>query len=213
MEPRHFTLGDRVISEISKAINVLASTARPGRDYPGAHYEEAPLSGDEKNTAAALMRVNHAGEIAAQALYQGQAFWARKPEIAAELRAAGAEELDHVAWCEQRIRELGGRTSLLNPLWYAGSFAIGATAAAFGDATSLGFITETERQVEAHLHGHLQQLPAADIRTRRIIQTMQEDEIAHGAKATKLGGQPLPGIVGKLMKMTSRLMTKGSFWL
>ena len=213
MDPRQFSTADLIIGEIAKAINVLAAPVRSAREYPGALTEEPALSAAEKNTSAALMRVNHAGEIAAQALYQGQALWARKPEIAAELRAAGAEELDHVAWCERRIRELGGRTSALNPLWYAGSFAIGAVAAAFGDATSLGFITETERQVEAHLHGHLRQLPDADVRTRRIIEAMKEDETAHGAKATDLGGKPLPEFIRLAMKMTSRLMTKGSFWL
>jgi len=129
------------------------------------------------------------------------------------LAAAGTEEMDHVAWCERRLTELNGRKSLLNPLWYAGSFAIGALAATFGDATSLGFITETERQVESHLHGHLQALPAGDFRTRKIIEAMKADEIAHGAKATELGGKPLPGIVAVAMKITSRLMTKGSFWL
>ena len=213
MDPRNFTLGDRIIGEIYKAINVLSAPARSAREYPCARDDEPALSAAEKTASARLMRVNHAGEIAAQALYQGQKFGARKPAIAAELTAAGAEEMDHVAWCERRIGELNGRTSLLNPVWYAGSFAIGACAAAFGDATSLGFITETESQVEAHLHGHLQQLPAADFRTRKIIEAMQADEVAHGAKATALGGKPLPGIVAAAMKITSRLMTKGSFWL
>jgi ubiquinone biosynthesis monooxygenase Coq7 len=212
MDPRNFSLADRIIGEISKSINILAAPARSGREYPGGRDEAPALSDAEKATSVRLMRVNHAGEIAAQALYQGQAFWARKPEIAAALKAAGAEEMDHVAWCERRLSELNGRTSLLNPLWYAGSFVIGALAAAFGDATSLGFITETERQVEAHLHGHLGKLPPADLRTRNIIEAMKADEVAHGAKATEIGGKPLPGIVGRTMKIASRLMTRGSFW-
>jgi 3-demethoxyubiquinol 3-hydroxylase len=213
MDPRNLTLTDRIIGEISRAINVLAAPVRSGREYPGAAGEEAVLTEAEKGASARLMRVNHAGEIAAQALYQGQAFWARTPEIEAALRSAGSEEMDHVAWCARRLSELNGRKSLLNPLWYAGSFAIGAFAAAFGDAVSLGFITETERQVEAHLHRHLERLPAADHRTRRIIERMKADEVAHGAKAGQIGGKPLPGVVGKAMKITSRLMTGGSRWL
>jgi 3-demethoxyubiquinol 3-hydroxylase len=213
MDPRNFSPADRIIGEISKAINILAAPARSGREYPGGRIEEPALGDAEKAASVRLMRVNHAGEIAAQALYQGQAFWARKPEIAAALKAAGAEEMDHVAWCERRLSELNGRTSLLNPIWYAGSFAIGALAAAFGDATSLGFITETENQVEAHLHGHLEKLPAADLRTRNIIEAMKADEVAHGVKATEIGGKPLPGIVGRAMKIASGLMTRGSFWL
>jgi len=213
MDPRNFRPADRIIGEISKAINVLAAPARSAREYPCGRDEEPGLSDAEKSASARLMRVNHAGEIAAQALYQGQAFWARKPQIAAELKTAGAEEMDHVAWCERRLSELGGRKSLLNPLWYAGSFAIGAFAAAFGDPTSLGFIIETEKQVEAHLHGHLASLPPADFRTRKIIEAMNADEVAHGIKATEMGGRPLPGFVVLAMKFTSRLMTRGSFWL
>ena len=213
MDPRNFTTGDRIVGEIFKAINVLTAPARSARDYPCARDDEPALSEREKNAAARLMRVNHAGEIAAQALYQGQQFGARKPEVAAALQAAGREEMDHVAWCERRIAELNGRKSLLNPLWYAGSFAIGAVAAACGDAASLGFIAETESQVEAHLHGHLQALPAGDFRTRKIIEAMQADEVAHGAKATELGGKPLPRVVSAAMKITSRLLTKGSFGL
>jgi 3-demethoxyubiquinol 3-hydroxylase len=213
MEPRNFSLADRIIGEIAKAINVLSAPARPVRAYPGARLPEPVLADPERRISARLMRVNHAGEIAAQALYRGKAFGARKPAVAAELAAAGAEEMDHVAWCGQRIKELGGRTSLLNPLWYAGSFAIGACAAAFGDGISLGFIIETEKQVEAHLHGHLQALPPEDFRTREVIEVMKADEVAHGAKAADLGGKPLPGMLAAAMKMTSRLMTNGSFWL
>jgi ubiquinone biosynthesis monooxygenase Coq7 len=213
MEPRHLTPADRIIGEIANAINVLAAPARAGRPYPGESSPLPELSAAQRRETARLMRVNHAGEVAAQALYHGQAFLARKPEIAAAMHAAAAEEVDHLAWCERRIQELGGRTSLLNPLWYAGSFAIGAVAAASGDATSLGFIAETEKQVEAHLHGHLQRLAPDDERSRRILEAMQVDEAAHGAKAEQIGGKPLPLIIRTAMKLTAKLMTRGSFWL
>ena len=213
MEPRHFTPADRLISEISKAISVLAAPATSSRAYPGDLPAPPELTLAERQASARLMRVNHSGEVAAQALYQGQAFWARKPEVAAAIASAAAEEMDHLAWCERRIRELDGRTSLLNPLWYAGSFVIGACAAGFGDASSLGFITETERQVETHLHDHLQRMSPKDLRSRKIIEAMKSDEAAHGAKATQIGGKPLPRVIRSAMKLTSRLMTRGSFWL
>jgi 3-demethoxyubiquinol 3-hydroxylase len=159
------------------------------------------------------MRVNHAGEVAAQALYRGQALTARDPGAEATLRQAAAEEVDHLAWCEQRIAELGGRTSLLNPVWYAGSFLIGALAGAVGDRESLGFVSETERQVESHLQGHLDRLPAADHRSRAILEQMRQDEERHGASAAALGGAQLPAWVRSAMRLTSRLMTRGSYWL
>ena len=168
---------------------------------------------DEARDSIRLMRVNHAGEVAAQALYQGQALTARNPEVAAAMRKAAAEETDHLAWCEQRLRELGGRTSVLNPLWYLGSYAIGAVAGAFGDRVSLGFIAETEKQVESHLHEHLKRLPGADSRSRAILQQMQHDEMEHGAKASSLGGSALPAPLHTAMRLTSGLMTRSSFWL
>ncbi len=158
------------------------------------------------------MRVNHAGEVAAQALYRGQALTARNVSTANALREAAAEELDHLAWCEIRIKELKGRTSLLNPLWYAGSFFIGALAGLSGDATSLGFITETERQVESHLRGHLERLPEADRQSRAIVEQMTRDEVRHGLKATSLGGRELPSLVKGAMHLTSKLMTQSSRW-
>ena len=159
------------------------------------------------------MRVNHAGEVAAQALYRGQALTARNAEAATAMSQAAAEEIDHLAWCEQRITELGGRVSVLNPVWYAGSFFIGSLAGALGDRTSLGFLSETERQVESHLQDHLVRLPAADARSRAIVEQMQHDEIAHGAKAETLGAAALPRWVKAAMRLTSRLMTRGSYWL
>ena len=159
------------------------------------------------------MRVNHAGEVAAQALYRGQALTARSEATADALRESAAEELDHLAWCETRIKELKGRTSLLNPLWYAGSFCIGALAGLAGDATSLGFITETERQVESHLRGHLDRLPAADLQSRAIVEQMTEDEVRHGAKAASLGGREPSLWIKGAMHLASRVMTGGSRWV
>jgi 3-demethoxyubiquinol 3-hydroxylase len=160
-----------------------------------------------------LMRVNHAGEVAAQALYQGQALTAKDRGVTDALRHAADEEMDHLAWCEQRLTELDGRTSLLNPFWYAGSFAIGALAGVLGDRTSLGFITETEKQVESHLRDHMERLPAADQRSRAILEQMRHDEIQHGAAAASLGGEELPFWLRRVMRLTSRVMTRGSYWL
>jgi len=212
-DPRQFSPTDRFLTEISQAINVLAAPARAARPYPAGGAATEQLSGAERAEAARLMRVNHAGEVAAQALYHGQALRAREPVIAAALQRAATEEMDHLAWCQQRLKELGGRPSLLDPLWYAGSYLIGVLAGAAGDPSSLGFITETERQVEAHLGGHLQRLPAADQRSRQVLKAMAEDEAAHGAHAQELGGQSLPEPVRIAMKWTARLMTSCSFWL
>jgi 3-demethoxyubiquinol 3-hydroxylase len=213
MDPRRYTAVDRLVGEFDKAIKVLAAPARASRE-PGALPFDAPaLSEEQARMAARLMRVNHAGEVAAQALYQGQALTARNERVAAAMRKAAAEETDHLAWCERRIAELGGRTSVLNPLWYAGSFAIGALAGACGDAISLGFIAETERQVESHLSEHLGRLPKADSRSRAILEQMKHDEVEHGAAASSLGGSPLPVVLQKAMRLSSRLMTRTSIWL
>jgi ubiquinone biosynthesis monooxygenase Coq7 len=213
MRPRTFSIVDRVIGEIDKAIKVLAAPARAGRPSPAGTGGELVLAEGERLESSRLMRVNHSGEVAAQALYQGQALTARDAAVAAAMRHAGAEEMDHLAWCAARLTELHGATSRLNPLWYAGSFAIGAVAGAFGDRTSLGFIAETEKQVEAHLRGHLERLPAADHRSRAIVSQMTHDEGAHGAQAASLGGTTLPFPLRLAMRMTSRLMIRGSYWL
>ena len=188
---RSFSPTDRLLGEIGKAINVLGAPARAARALPrtstlGSSAGELVLDEADRRRSARLMRVNHAGEVAAQALYRGQALTARNAEAATAMSQAAAEEIDHLAWCEQRITELGGRVSVLNPLWYAGSFFIGSLAGALGDRTSLGFLSETERQVESHLQDHLDRLPAADVRSRAIVEQMQHDEIAHGAKAETL---------------------------
>jgi 3-demethoxyubiquinol 3-hydroxylase len=212
MTGRTFSSIDRLIGEIDKAIKVLAVSAVPRRAAPSNGVEPV-LDDIQRLESGRLMRVNHSGEVAAQALYQGQALAARDSKVADAVRQAAAEETDHLAWCEQRLRELNGRTSLLNPLWYAGSFAIGALAGALGDRTSLGFIEETEKQVEAHLRNHLDRLPAADHRSRAIVEQMTHDEAAHGARAASLGSNRLPFPLRSAMRLTSRAMTFGSYWI
>jgi ubiquinone biosynthesis monooxygenase Coq7 len=213
MSTREFSLLDRLIGEFDKAIRVLAAPARANRAPPSAVGGELVLDETEAKASARLMRVNHAGEVSAQALYQGQALTARDARIATAMRAAAAEEMDHLAWCEQRLQELNGSTSVLNPIWYLGSFAIGALAGTLGDRASLGFVAETEKQVEAHLRGHLERLPTADARSRAIVSQMTHDEAGHGAQATSLGGSELPLPLRAAMRLTSRLMTSSSYWL
>jgi ubiquinone biosynthesis monooxygenase Coq7 len=169
------------------------------------------MSADDKRESAALMRVNHAGEVAAQALYHAQALFARDPEIRDFMLHAAREETDHLAWCETRLKELGARPSVLNPLWYAGSFGVGALAALLGDRASLGFVAETERQVEGHLKSHLERLPAEDLRSRAIIEAMRHDEASHGLKAQSAGGAHLPAPVRELMRRTARVMTHTAY--
>jgi ubiquinone biosynthesis monooxygenase Coq7 len=159
------------------------------------------------------MRVNHSGEVCAQALYQGQALTARQPEIQQALKAAASEETEHLNWCESRIHDLGGRKSLLNPAWYAGSLAIGALAGALGDKWNLGFLAETERQVARHLDGHLQRLPAGDAKSRAVVEQMKEDEVRHATTALEHGGAELPAPVKAAMKLSARMMTATTFRL
>jgi len=211
MQQREYGFFDRIVGEIDKGIKVLSTTVRAVRTSPGTGG--TALSADEARESLRLMRVNHAGEVAAQGLYQGQALTARQPRIAAAMRLAADEETDHLAWCEQRIAELGGRTSLLNPLWYAGSWCLGALAGACGDRLSLGFIAATEAQVESHLQSHLGRLPEADSVSRAIVEQMKIDEMEHGARAISLGGLALPAPLQAAMRLTSRLMTRSSYWL
>ncbi len=213
MSTRSFTPLDRVLCEIDKAIKVLAAPAHASRALPGSTAPEPELTALQRSEAARLMRVNHSGEVAAQALYRGQAIFARDPQVEASLREAAREEMDHLAWCEARLGELGGRTSWLNPLWYAGSFALGAIAGTLGDARSLGFITETEAQVENHLRDHLGRLPAEDQRSRAILAQMTHDEARHGANAESLGGTRLPRPVRALMHLGGRVMTRSAYWI
>ncbi len=194
------------------ALRAVFAAHTPARPIPG-QGQSGPAAPHERRHAAGLMRVNHSGEVAAQALYHGQAAFARKRATREMLMRAGREEADHLAWCEQRLRELGSRPSLLTPLWYAGSFAIGAAAAALGDRISLGFVAETERQVEGHLDSHLDRLPEDDARSRAIIEQMKVDETAHGKAAIEAGGIELPAPVRGAMRQTARVMTFTSYWI
>jgi len=198
---------DRLIGEFDRALRAVAGVAEASRASPAAGLQENSLVEEQRAHAAALMRVNHVGEVCAQALYQGQALTAREPAARQALEKAAREEQDHLAWSAERIRELGGRLSLLNPLWYAGSFAIGAVAGALGDKWNLAFLAETERQVEEHLAGHLAALPPEDERTRAVVEAMRADEARHRASAVELGAAELPEPVKRAMRLASRVMT------
>jgi ubiquinone biosynthesis monooxygenase Coq7 len=209
---RQYSPLDRLITPLDQTLRTLFASHVAARPNPAQNLPEAPEITDRRHTAA-LMRINHSGEVAAQALYQGQAFVSQSDATRASLIEAAREETDHLAWCAERIKELGGRTSLLNPLWYAGSFTIGALAGLAGDRTSLGFVAETERQVVEHLDGHLQRLPMEDVRTRAIIQQMSADEERHGRNAMLAGGAELPRPVRALMKLTAKVMTRTAYWV
>ena len=198
---------DRLIGEFDRALRAVTGVARSGRPSPADPVPESAITEEERDHAAALMRVNHVGEICAQALYQGQALTARNPAARAALEQAALEEEDHLVWSAERIRELGGRPSLLNPAWYAGAFAIGAVAGALGDRWNLAFLAETERQVEEHLGGHLEALPEEDRRTRAVVEAMRADEARHRASALELGAAELPEPVKRAMRLASRVMT------
>ena len=202
-----------VIPEFDKALRAVFARAPTRRQMPGADLPEAELSTAEKLHVAALMRVNHCGEICAQALYQGQALASRDPVVRRELEIAAWEETEHLNWTETRIGELGGRKSLLNPLWYGGSLAIGAIAGKCGDAWSLGFLAETERQVEGHLADHMARLPAHDCKSWEVLKQMKRDEIRHAETAVDHGARELPPPIKLAMKLTSRLMTRLSYWI
>jgi ubiquinone biosynthesis monooxygenase Coq7 len=210
---RTYSLLDRLIAPVDQALRTLLGSPHSARPYPAEGISETVAQPTDRKRVAALMRVNHAGEVAAQALYRGQAAVAADAQTRQALLAAGDEEADHLAWCAARIDELGGRVSLLNPLWYAGSFAIGALAGLAGDKTSLGFVAETERQVVEHLDGHLGKLPAGDARTHAVIEQMSVDEERHGRAATLAGGATLPSAVRFAMKSTARIMTRTAYWL
>ncbi len=199
---------DNLITAFDNSLRTVFAPARGARPSPAAELPEQGLNETEKREAEALMRVNHVGEVCAQALYQGQALTARNPAAKAALEEAAREETDHLAWCEIRINELGGRKSLLNPLWYAGSFALGATAGLLGDKWNLGFLAETERQVETHLDEHLHQLPEQDAKSRAIVEQMKQDEIRHAQTAVHYGAAELPAPVKSAMRAASMLMKR-----
>lgn len=203
---RHFTPLDRLLSGLQRALDTVAGTPVAARPAPGEREPMPELGERERRHAAGLMRVDHTGEVCAQALYDGQAALARDAATRSHLEAAAAEETDHLAWCAQRLAELDAKPSLFNPAWYAGSFAFGALAALAGDRWSLGFVVETERQVEAHLGEHLQRLPAIDTRSRAILATMQADEVRHADNAQARGGIPLPPPIPTLMRVASNVM-------
>lgn len=198
---------DRLIAGFDAALRAVAGGHEAARPSPGGNAAEADLSDEERALAAALMRVNHVGEVCAQALYQGQALTARDDRARQALQQAASEEQDHLAWSHERIRELGGRPSLLNPIWYAGAFTMGAAAGALGDRWNLAFLAETERQVEAHLAGHLDRLPTDDHRTRLIVDAMRSDEARHRDTALRLGAAELPAPARRAMRLAAKIMT------
>jgi ubiquinone biosynthesis monooxygenase Coq7 len=202
---------DSVLKVADETLRTLFAPAHSRRTLSLA--PESELTSAEKRHAAGLMRVNHAGEVAAQGLYRGQAALSRSGSTREFMERAAAEEGDHLAWCENRLTELDSRPSLLNPLWYVGSFAMGAAAATLGDKLSLGFVTETERQVEGHLASHLDRLPANDRRSRQIVEQMKSDEAAHAQAARSAGATELPAPLPTLMRYAARLMTSSAYWL
>ena len=214
MERRQLTPLDRLLASANNALRTVATPAgRSARDNPAKNIIDADLNSDQKRHAAGLMRINHAGEVAAQALYQGHAAVARDASIETQMQHAADEEFDHLAWCEQRIHELGEEVSKLSPLWYAGAFAIGAASGVLGDKWSLGFIAETERQVCAHLDSHLDSLPPEDVKSRAIVEQMRDEEEEHGNNAREAGAAELPGPVKHLMRLTAKVMTKSAYWV
>ena len=204
---------DGLIVEFDKALRAVFAQAPTRRSIPGAQEDESDMSPAERKHAAALMRVNHCGEICAQALYQGQSLTSDNPQARQALEHAAWEETEHLAWTERRIAELGGRKSFLNPLWYVGSLVLGGLAGKAGNSWNLGFLAETERQVEAHLTSHLQRLPPKDLKSRAVLEQMKLDEISHAQTALLLGGRALPVPVPQVMGLVSKIMTKTAYYL
>lgn len=207
------SVSDRWLINLDQVLRTLLGSPKVTERKRPESDQQYELSDVERDHVSRLMRINHTGEVCAQALYQGQALTAKLPEVRASMERAAAEENDHLDWCEQRIDELGGRKSLLNPFWYFSSFSLGAMAGIMGDKWSLGFVAETERQVEEHLNRHLAQIPAQDSKTRVILEQIKEDEIRHGKMAQESGAASLPKPVRMLMKFTSTVMTKSVYRL
>lgn len=202
---------DSVIIEFDKGLRTLLSQAHSVRAHPDAHLPDATMTDAEKKHAAGLMRINHSGEVCAQALYQGQALTARDPAVQQKLQQAAQEETEHLAWTSKRVHELGGHLSVLNPLWYTGSLALGAFAGMLGDKWNLGFLAETEHQVGGHLQSHLEKLPQQDVKSRAVVQQMYADETQHSEMAKQLGGAELPVPVKKLMQASSKVLTHAAY--
>ena len=208
-----YSFTDRLIVEFDRGLRTLTQSNRTmQRPNPAEHLAEADFSEQDRISAGRLMRVNHAGEIAAQGLYHGQALTARDQATLQRMQISAYEEADHLAWCEQRLEELQTPRSMIGPIWYFGSYAIGATAGLFGDRWSLGFVAETETQVEQHLTEHLDRLPSQDDKSRAILQQMKSDEQMHGEAARKLGGEDLPGPVRRSMQWMANVMKAGAYW-
>ncbi|MEI6317153.1 MAG: 2-polyprenyl-3-methyl-6-methoxy-1,4-benzoquinone monooxygenase [Pseudomonadota bacterium] len=207
------SLADRWIVEFDRALRTLSGVAHPSRPSPAQGEDLTEMVPEERSKSGALMRVDHSGEVCAQALYSGQALTARDPAKREALLQAAREEGDHLAWTRDRLRELGAHQSFLNPLWYAGSFTLGAVAGLAGDRWSLGFVVETERQVEAHLDRHLGELPANDSRSRVILEQMRLDEIRHARQAIASGAAKLPQPIAAVMRATSKVMTGSAYWV
>lgn len=213
MFPPNLDRLDSFIRGFDKALRVVAGVAVATRPTPAARLEDVNLEGDDLRRSAGLMRVNHVGEVCAQALYDAQARFATSPVMRAQFEQAGREEEDHLAWTAQRLGELGSQPSVFNPLWYAGAFTLGAVAARLGDQRSLGFVVETERQVEAHLDSHLVSLPPQDAKSRAIVTQMRDDEAAHGAQAQALGAIEVPGPARAAMTAMAKVMTSTAYYL
>jgi len=214
MQDRFLTPLDRLLAGANNALRTIAAPAgRPARTNPAAEIAESELSDEQRVHAAGLMRVNHAGEVAAQGLYQGHAAVARDAATEKQMQRAADEEFDHLAWCEQRLAELDAGPSRLSPVWYAGAFAIGAASGVLGDRWSLGFIAETEKQVCAHLDSHLESLPENDVKSRAIVEKMRDEEQEHGENAVEAGAAPLPDPVQRLMQLTAKVMTRTAYRL
>ena len=214
MTSRQYSFFDQFVHGLDQALHtILGPAPEASRPNPAANLAETELAASERELAGRLMRINHAGEISAQALYQGQALTARLPTVRDKMEQAAIEENDHLAWTEERIRELGTHTSVLAPFWYAGSFTIGALAGIAGDKWSLGFVAETEHQVIRHLDSHLARLPAHDTKSRAILEQMRVDEARHATTALAAGGATLPEPVKQLMALTSKVMTSTAYWL
>jgi len=204
---------DSLITEFDRGLRTVFAPATGRRNIPGLDADPEPMGSSDKTESGRMMRVNHTGEICAQALYQGQALVARNADIRQVLLAAADEERDHLAWCERRLDDLGASTSILNPLWYAGSFGLGLVSGTLGDKWSMAFLVETERQVERHLDIHLQRLPATDVRSRQVLEAMREDEIRHGDSGEAHGAAPMPAAVKTAMGLVSKLMTRTAYWV
>lgn len=214
MHQRHYSLFDRMLINLDTGLRtVLGKPVVTERPNPGDDKMEAVLTDQERDLAGRLMRINHAGEVSAQGLYQGQALTARLPQVRDKMERAALEENDHLEWCERRARELGTHVSYLNPFWYVGSLTIGALAGLAGDKWSLGFVVETEKQVVKHLDEHLERLPHHDQRSRAILQQMKEDEAHHATMALHAGGAELPTPVKGLMQLVSKVMTRTAYWI